>query len=176
MSETDNHHSASDGTSFTPTPKWVFSSFPRIVSFGLGSGLLRPGPGTWGTLLGWVLWAALLSRLSDGLVAAVLLAAFALGWWACGQVGRDMGRADYGGMVWDEIVAFWLVLWLTPPDFWAQALAFVIFRFFDIMKPAPISYFDARFKNGFGVMWDDIVAAAYSLLLIAVLVRLKVLL
>jgi phosphatidylglycerophosphatase A len=78
-------------------------------------------------------------------------------------------------MVWDEIVAFWLVLWLTPDNLIAQAVAFAVFRFFDILKPPPIHFFDSHFKNGFGVMWDDIVAAVYSLLVIAVLVRLEVL-
>src|SRR3546814_7715192 len=78
-------------------------------------------------------------------------------------------------MVWDEIVAFWLVLWLTPDSLLAQLLAFIIFRLFDIIKPPPIHFFDGHFKNGFGVMWDDILAAAYSLLVIAVLVRFEVL-
>lgn len=157
-----------------PTIAWVFRSFPRILSFGFGSGLIRPAPGTWGTLLAWLLWAAAISRLSDPFIAAVLLASFALGCWTCHRVGKEMGRPDHGGMVWDEVVAFWLVLWLTPDTFGAQLLAFLVFRFFDIVKPPPIHFFDRRFKNGFGVMWDDILAAAYSLLLIAILVRLEV--
>jgi phosphatidylglycerophosphatase A len=114
------------------------------------------------------------ARLPDTYIAVLLVAAFALGCWTCQRVGKEMGRADDGGMVWDEIVAFWLVLWLTPDSFGAQLLAFVVFRFFDIVKPPPISFFDRHFKNGFGVMWDDIVAAAYSLLVIAILVRLEV--
>ncbi len=158
-----------------PSPSWVFKSFPRIIAFGLGSGLIRPAPGTWGTLLGWLLWVLVVARLPDAVIAVVILAAFSLGCWACQRTGKEMGRPDHGGMVWDEIVAFWLVLWLTPDSFGAQALAFVIFRLFDIIKPPPIHFFDRRLKNGFGVMWDDILAAAYSLLLIAVLVRLEVL-
>lgn len=161
-------------TAFKPSPAWVFRSFPRIISFGLGSGLLRPAPGTWGTLLGWLLWVLAITRLPDIYIAALLVAAFALGCWTCHRVGKEMGRADDGGMVWDEVVAFWLVLWLTPDSFALQLLAFVVFRFFDIVKPPPISFFDRHFKNGFGVMWDDIVAAAYSLLVIAILVRLEV--
>lgn len=167
--------SASNTTGLQPTLGWVFRSFPRIVSFGFGSGLIRPAPGTWGTLLAWGLWAVAVSRLPDLYIALLLPAAFALGCWACHRVGKEMGRPDHGGMVWDEIVAFWLVLWLTPDSLIAQALAFVVFRFFDILKPPPIHFFDSHFKNGFGVMWDDIVAAAYSLLVIAVLVRLEVL-
>ena len=86
-----------------------------------------------------------------------------------------MGQPDHGGMVWDEMVAIWLVLWMVPQSLVYQLLGFVVFRVFDIIQPAPIHFFDSHFKNGFGVMWDDIVAAAYTLLLIAVLVRLQVL-
>jgi phosphatidylglycerophosphatase A len=160
--------------SFKPTAAWVFKSFPRIISFGFGSGLIRPAPGTWGTLLGWALWVLAVSRLSDALIGVVLVAAFALGCWTSHVVGKEMGRPDDGGMVWDEVVAFSLVLWLTPDSFGAQLLAFIVFRLFDIIKPPPIHFFDSHFKNGFGVMWDDIVAAAYSLLVLAVLVRLEV--
>ena len=78
-------------------------------------------------------------------------------------------------MVWDEMVAFWLVLWLTPAGWLSQALAFVLFRAFDIVKPPPIKFFDARLKGGFGVMWDDIVAAGYALLIMALVVRTGVL-
>ncbi|MGB3288964.1 MAG: phosphatidylglycerophosphatase A [Burkholderiaceae bacterium] len=169
-------HPSEPHDAFVPTAGWVFRSFPRILSFGLGSGLIRPAPGTWGTLMGWLLWVVAVSRLPDPLVAVLLPAAFALGCWTCHRVGKEMGRPDYGGMVWDEVVAFWLVLWLTPDNFGAQLLAFVVFRAFDIIKPPPIHFFDSHLKNGFGVMWDDIVAAAYSLLLIAILVRLEVLL
>lgn len=122
--------------------------------------------------MGWLLWVLLLAHLSDTWVAIVLLLAFGLGCWACQRCGQALGSPDHGGMVWDEIVAFWLVLWLSPPDFWAQVLAFVIFRAFDIVKPQPIAYFDRRYKNGFGVMLDDVLAAIYSLLVIALIVRL----
>lgn len=166
--------SSSPDSSIQPTFGWVFASFPRIIAFGFGSGLLRPAPGTWGTALAWLIWVLGLSRLSDVLLGAWLLAAFALGCWTCHRVGKEMGRPDHGGMVWDEFVAFWLVLWLAPDSVLAQSLAFLVFRAFDIIKPPPIGFFDGRFKNGFGVMWDDIVAAAYSLLVVAVLVRFEV--
>lgn len=153
-----------------PTLRWVFENAWRIIAFGFGSGLLRPAPGTWGTLLAWLLWVLLLQGRPDTLVAAVLALAFVIGCLACERTGRALGVPDHGGMVWDEIVAFWLVLWLSPPSLFAQAVAFVLFRSFDIIKPQPIRYFDARLKGGFGVMWDDILAAAYTLLVMAVLV------
>lgn len=158
-----------------PDTSWVFKSVPRVIAFGLGSGLIRPAPGTWGTLLGWLLWVLIVARLPDLVIAVTIVSGFALGCWVCQRVGKEMGRPDHGGMVWDEIVAFWLILWLTPAGFVPQLVAFVIFRLFDVMKPPPIHFFDRRLKNGFGVMWDDILAAAYSLLLIAILVRLEVL-
>lgn len=161
-------------TAVHPTPTWVFQSLPRILAFGFGSGLLRPAPGTWGTLLAWPLWVWGVSSLPDGYVAAFLLLGFALGCWVCDRTGKEMGMPDHGGMVWDEMIAFWLVLWLVPATWEAQTSAFVLFRLFDIVKPPPIRYFDKRLKNGFGVMWDDILAAGFSLLVMAILVRLQV--
>ncbi|SRR5690606_12913460 len=152
-----------------PNPSWVFQNIWRIVAFGFGSGLLRPAPGTWGTLLAWGLWVPM-QGLSDFTILIFLLFAFGLGCIACERTSNAMGISDHGGIVWDEMVAFWLVLWLSPDGVVAQAVAFVLFRGFDIMKPQPIRYFDAHFKGGFGVMWDDLVAAAYSLLVMAILV------
>ena len=157
-----------------PSPRWVFSNIWRVIAFGFGSGLLRPAPGTWGTLLAWLLWAVLLEGRSDTVILSVLVIGFLVGCVACDRAGRALGQPDHGGMVWDEIIAFWLVLWLTPDLLAAQAAAFLVFRLFDIGKPHPIRYFDRRLKGGFGVMWDDIVAAAYSLLIMAVLVTLGV--
>jgi phosphatidylglycerophosphatase A len=163
-----------DDTQRKANATWVFGAPHRLVAFGFGSGLVRPAPGTWGTLLGWLLWVVGVGRLPDLYIGLVILVGFVLGCWACGRTGQDLGRPDDGGMVWDEIIAFWLVLWLTPAGWLAQSVAFLVFRGFDIIKPPPIRYFDARLKSGFGVMWDDVLAAAYSLLLMAVLVRLGV--
>jgi len=104
-----------------------------------------------------------------------LAVAFLYGCWACHRVGRELQQSDHVGMVWDEMVAFWLVLWLTPTGWMAQTLAFVLFRTFDIVKPPPIKFFDAHIKGGFGVMWDDIVAAGYALLVMALVARTGVL-
>lgn len=93
--------------------------------------------------------------------------AFLLGIWACEETGRDLGVADHGGMVWDEVAAFWLVLLVLPGGWIEQAVAFALFRAFDIVKPPPIRHFDARLKSGFGVMFDDLLAAAYTLLVLA---------
>ncbi|MDX3904798.1 MAG: phosphatidylglycerophosphatase A [Pigmentiphaga sp.] len=144
----------------------------RVIAFGLGSGLVRPAPGTWGTLLAWVLWLPIVRVLEAPVHQGIfLLAAFALGVWACDRAGRDLGVPDHGGMVWDEMVAFWIVLWLIPGSTVAQAFGFLLFRLFDILKPPPIAHFDRRLKNGLGVMWDDLIAAFYTLLVFALYLR-----
>lgn len=84
-----------------------------------------------------------------------------------------LGVADPGAIVWDEIVAFWLVLWLITPCGWlAQFAAFVLFRYFDIAKPGPVRWADQTFKGfgwrgGWGILFDDFVAAFCTLLVIA---------
>jgi phosphatidylglycerophosphatase A len=118
-------------------------------------------------------FAALDPVLTDLRWASLILAGLYFGAWAAQRAGESLGRPDSGHIVIDEVIAFWIVLWLlpTPHSFWLQALAFVLFRLFDIVKPPPIRYFDARFKNGFGVMLDDLVAAFFTLLVIAIGVR-----
>ena len=156
-----------------PQPTWAFAtqSSAHLIALGFGSGLMRPAPGTWGTVFGWVTFNYLLASLSVATQGYVILAAFAIGVWACGAAGRALGVIDHGAWVWDEVVAFWLILWLIPQTFAAQAWAFVLFRLFDIVKPAPIRAIDARMKNGFGVMFDDLLAAGYTLLVIAIWTR-----
>jgi phosphatidylglycerophosphatase A len=89
-----------------------------------------------------------------------------LGVWACGVTGRALGQPDAGAMVWDETVAFLLVLFFTPAEIYWQAFAFIVFRFFDIAKPPPIRYYERMFKGGWGVMVDDVMAAFYTLVVV----------
>ena len=95
-----------------------------------------------------------------------------IGVWACGVTGRDLGVADHGSMVWDEVVAFLLVLAIVPRELAWQAAAFVVFRAFDIAKPPPIRQLERRYGGGFGVMFDDLLAAGYTLLVLAAAQRL----
>ena len=143
-----------------------------MLMFGMGSGLLRPGSGTWATLLAWLLWAVASPGVSDLYIGLFLLVCFIYGCWASERVAKQLGVPDHVGVVWDEFVAFWLVLWLVPQSLPAQALAFVLFRFFDVVKPPPIRQADARFKGGVGVMLDDLLAAGYTLLVMALVIRL----
>lgn len=155
---------------------WMIRHPSRILAFGFGSGLLKPAPGTWGTLYAWWLWNVFdLRDWSASVLLGFLLLAFLVGCWACDRAGRSLGVLDHGGMVWDEMVAFWLVLALVPDGLFSQAFAFLIFRLFDITKPPPIRHMERRFKGGFGVMWDDLIAAFYTVLVFALAFRLGVL-
>ena len=154
-----------------PRPSFVFSHPAHAVAFGFGAGLAPVAPGTFGTLLGWAIgWG--LGALHPGLVLLTAMVFFGIGVWACEVTGRHLGVADHGAMVWDEVAAFLLVLALVPRELAWQAAAFVAFRFFDIAKPPPIRYFERRYLGGFGVMFDDLLAAGYTLLLLAAVKRL----
>jgi phosphatidylglycerophosphatase A len=144
------------------------------VALGFGSGLAPRAPGTVGTLWGWAAFVVLQPWLSDTGWALVIAANLLLGWWACTVTARHMGLPDSSHMVWDEVVAIWLVLWvLAPADFGTQAAAFAVFRFFDAVKFGPMAWADQAFKGfgprgGFGVMLDDLAAAFCTLLVFAV--------
>ena len=151
-------------TTSRPDFRFLFAHPAHLIAFGFGSGLAPRAPGTVGTLLGlplfWLI-AAVTPDLTNRII--LLLATFLLGVWACGRTGRALGVADHGGMVWDEIVAFALVLLFTPASWLWIALAFALFRLFDILKPWPIRFADTHLKNGFGVMFDDLLAAGYAI-------------
>lgn len=155
-----------------PTARFMLSHPAHVIAQGFGSGLSPAVPGTSGTLFAWLTfsvlsarWPAIFTPLHWALIIAV---GFLLGVWACHETGRNLGIPDHGSMVWDEIIAFWLVLLLLmPADFKTQLWAFFWFRFFDMVKPPPIRHVDRRFKGGFGVMADDIVAAFFTLLVFA---------
>jgi phosphatidylglycerophosphatase A len=165
---------ASPSTPPSAQPSWrLMMSHPaHQLSFGFGSGLIRPAPGTWGTLFAWLVFVLLDPWLSYTAWAGVILATFVVGTAAAERTGKALGRPDHGAIVIDEIVAFWVVLWLLPGGVFTQAAAFVGFRLFDILKPPPIGAVDRRFKSGVGVMLDDLLAAFYTLLCAAVLTRL----
>ncbi|MDP2142522.1 MAG: phosphatidylglycerophosphatase A [Gallionella sp.] len=152
-----------------PSWRFLFSHPAHLLSFGFGSGLARKAPGTFGTLVAFPIYWFLAPRLSDAVFILLLIWAFAIGVWVCGITGKALGDSDYGGIVWDEVVAMLLVLFFTPPGWEWWLLAFVLFRFFDIVKPPPIRYFDSNWHGGLGVMFDDLLAAGYALLCLAII-------
>jgi phosphatidylglycerophosphatase A len=150
-----------------PTWGFVLRHPAHFIAFGGGIGLMPHAPGTFGTLLALPLFWAVGPLLTAVQFMALWAALFAVGIWACGATGRALGVSDHGGMVWDEIVAFLLVLFFVPNALLWHGIAFVLFRLFDILKPPPIRRVDRTIKGGFGVMFDDIIAAFYALLVLA---------
>ena len=155
-----------------PTARLMMSHPAHFISLGFGAGLSPWAPGTMGTLLAWALYPLIRTPLSEFVFLALLASFFLAGVLAAERTGRALGVPDHGGIVWDEMVAIWLVLLFTPAGLLWQVVAVALFRFFDIAKPPPVRWADRSFKGGFGVMFDDIVAAGYTLLVLAVLVHL----
>jgi phosphatidylglycerophosphatase A len=164
-----------------PSATFMLSHPAHCIAMGFGSGLSRFAPGTVGTLWAWLVFAVLQPGMNDTRWLWLIAASLPVGWWASSVTAKNMRVLDPSSVVWDEIAAFWLVLWLvTPAGWWAQLVAFVLFRFFDAVKPGPVGWADALFhgvntvsdpaawhKAGFGIMLDDLVAAACTLLVIA---------
>lgn len=166
-----------------PSLRFMLSHPAHIIALGFGSGLSPFAPGTAGTLWAWVAFLVMQSYgMTDWHWAWVIAASVPLGWWASTVTARHMGVLDPGSIVWDEIVAFWIVLWLVmPAGFSAQVIAFALFRYFDAAKPGPVGWADRLFhgmkadgdprvwtKAGFGIMLDDLVAAGCTLMVIAI--------
>ena len=151
-------------------PSWRFllGHPAHFIAFGFGAGLAPAAPGTWGTLLALPVYWLIAPRLDPVEFLLALAVLFGLGVWACEVTGRAIGASDHRGMVWDETVAFLLVLFFVPAALPWQAAAFLLFRLFDILKPPPIRYYELTFRNVFGVMLDYLVAAFYTLLVFAV--------
>ena len=143
----------------------------RWIALGCGSGLSPIMPGTAGTLWAWLVFVLLDPFLNDLTWGALIVSSFGLGIWACERTARDLGVSDPGCLVWDEVVAFWAVLLLVPGGTGMQTAAFFLFRFFDIVKPPPIRAMDRSIRGGLGVMADDLMAAAFTVLVLALWVR-----
>lgn len=152
-----------------PTRQFLFKHPAHLIAFGFGAGLMPKAPGTWGTLVGIPFYFLALRLGGTPAVLASALILFGIGIWASAITGRALGVADHGGIVIDEIAAFVLVLAFTPAGWLWLATAFVLFRIFDIFKPWPIRYFDRTLKGGFGVMFDDFLAAAGAIAILLLL-------
>jgi phosphatidylglycerophosphatase A len=151
-----------------PTFAFLIRHPAHFVALGFGAGLAPFAPGTFGTLVAIPLDSLLRAYLSEGALAVAIVGCLLIGIWAAQLTGRDLGVADHGAIVCDEIVAFLAVLFFVGHDAVRVAVAFGLFRLFDIVKPPPIRWLDASLKNGVGVMVDDLAAAGYTLLALAV--------
>jgi phosphatidylglycerophosphatase A len=163
--------------------RFMLSHPAHLIALGFGSGLSPIAAGTAGTLWAWVAFLVMQSYgMTDWGWALLIGASIPIGWWASTVTARNLRVLDPGCTVWDEVVAFWIVLWLVmPAGFWAQVIAFALFRYFDAAKPGPVGWADGLFhgvradtdsnawrKAGFGIMLDDLVAAGCTLLVIAI--------
>ncbi len=177
--------------------KRLMSHPAHWLALGFGSGLSPLAPGTVGTLWAWVSFLALQPYVPSQTWGWICLAGVVVGWWACALTAFHLRVADPSTVVWDEIVAFWLVLWIITPCHWGwQLVAFALFRWLDALKPGPVGWADTCFAGagkaeqgpdgglpsggmrwadwlkGWGILWDDLVAAACTLLLLALVWRL----
>lgn len=145
----------------------------RWIALAFGAGLAPFAPGTFGTLWAWAVFVFLSQWVDSATWGWIIALGTLVGWWACTLTARDLRIADPSCVVWDEVLAFWLILWLiAPAGFWAQLIAFLLFRYFDAAKPQPVRWADQAFKGkgwrgGFGIIFDDFVAAFCTLLVIA---------
>jgi phosphatidylglycerophosphatase A len=164
------------------TGRFMLGHPAHWIALGFGSGLSPKAPGTVGTLWAWVAFLVFDRWLDDAGWALLILVSTLVGWWACTRTAQHLGSADPGAIVWDEVIAFWLILWLVMPTGWlGQLAAFALFRIFDAAKPGPVAWADRLFKRprpqggvasigwaqGFGILFDDGVAALCTLMLIA---------
>ena len=173
LSDTQALRSAANTAPVRPGVKFLLNHPAHFIALGFGAGLSPFAPGTAGTLWAWLSFLVLQRWLEPAELGWLIAGSTLVGWWACTVTANNMRVADPGSIVWDEVVAFWLVLWLlTPASVWTQTAAFVLFRFFDAAKPGPIAWADQHFKGfnargGFGILFDDLLAAFCTLLVIA---------
>ncbi|MES2885524.1 MAG: phosphatidylglycerophosphatase A [Pseudomonadota bacterium] len=156
---------------YTPPPvdaRRILRSPVHFIAFGFGTGLSPKGPGTVGTLAALPIYLLLNNLSWSGYIAGCAIL-FLFGCWVCGESARRLGVHDHGGIVFDEIVAFLVVL---APYYWVTwspvnlVAAFLVFRFFDIVKPWPIKFLDSKVHGGFGIMIDDLIAAIFTVVLV----------
>jgi phosphatidylglycerophosphatase A len=159
-----------------PSARFLLSHPAHFIALGAGSGLSRIAPGTIGTLFAWASFGVLQSWFSNVQIGWIIAVTALVSIWAGMRTAQHLQAMDPGSIVIDEIVAFWLILWLiTPTTFWGQLGAFLLFRYFDAAKPGPVRWADRLFKDfgwkgGFGILFDDLVAA-FCVLLVFALIR-----
>ncbi|MBT8048800.1 MAG: phosphatidylglycerophosphatase A [Xanthomonadales bacterium] len=154
-----------------PLVRRVALSTPAgFLAFGFGSGLFRHAPGTMGTVAA-IPFALVLKILPETVFWIVLASTFLAGIHICGVSSKRLGRHDPGGIVWDEMVAYWLTVAFLPMSWGWWLAAFLLFRFFDIVKPWPIRQLEKRFGGGLGIMLDDVIAAVFAMVILAAAAR-----
>lgn len=148
----------------TQTADFKLTNPIHFLALGFGSGLIKPAPGTWGTLASVPVYLLMLLVLPAGLLPylAVLGLSFVIGVYLCGKTASDVGVPDHGSIVWDEFVGMWITMTMIPFSWQNLLLGFVLFRLFDILKPWPIKLLDKHVHGGFGIMIDDVLAGIFA--------------
>ena len=142
----------------------------HFLSLGFGSGLAPYAPGTFGTLAAIPLYLVL-QPLSLTVYLIVTLFCILIGIYLCGKTAEALGVHDHGGIVWDEIAGYLITMIAVPFDWVWVIVGFLLFRFFDILKPWPIKWIDAKVSGGWGIMLDDVLAGIFSLIVLHFLVN-----
>lgn len=149
----------------------LFSHPANFFSLGFGSGLVPVAPGTAGTLVAIPLYC-LVQDLSLVVYLGVTLVVTLLGIWICDVTAKNLGVHDHSGIVWDEIAGYLITMIAAPPGWEWVVVGFLLFRFFDVLKPWPISWLDRQVHGGLGIMLDDVAAGLMSLMVLQVLAAL----
>lgn len=143
------------------TPRQVLTDPVLFLAFGFGSGLARKAPGTFGTVAAIPLYC-LLAQAPLPIYSLLTVLVTGVGIWICGVAAEKLAEHDFGGIVWDEIAGYLITLWLVPFSWAAVFWGFVLFRFFDIVKPWPIRWIDRKVHGGLGIMLDDVLAGVFA--------------
>lgn len=148
----------------TQNAEFNVSNPVHFLALGFGAGLIKPAPGTWGTLAAIPLYLLIVSLVSASstIYFGLVIISFIVGIYLCGKTASDAGVHDHGSIVWDEIVGFLITMLLLPVTWQNIVLGFVLFRFFDILKPWPIKLLDKHVHGGFGIMIDDVLAGVFA--------------
>ncbi|WP_394200268.1 phosphatidylglycerophosphatase A [Shewanella waksmanii] len=143
--------------------KLSLSNPVHFLALGFGSGLAAKAPGTFGTLAAVPVYLLMMS-LSLHWYLAITLVSVIAGFYICDRASKDMGVHDHGAIVWDEVAGFMITMIAAPIGVVWLVIGFALFRFFDILKPWPIKWLDAKVHGGFGIMIDDVLAGVFAFL------------
>jgi phosphatidylglycerophosphatase A len=143
------------------TPQQIMADPVLFLAFGFGSGLIKKAPGTMGTLAAVPVYL-LCVQFNFWLYSLLTLVAMVAGVWICDVAAKKLDEHDFGGIVWDEVAGYLITMWFVPFSWFALIAGFVLFRFFDIVKPQPIKWIDAKVSGGLGIMLDDVLAGIFA--------------
>jgi phosphatidylglycerophosphatase A len=150
------------------TPKQILKDPILFLAFGFGSGLVKKAPGTMGTIAAIPVYLVCV-QFNFWIYACLTLIAMVAGVWICDRAAKKLDEHDFGGIVWDEVAGYLITMLFVPFSWQALLLGFVLFRVFDIVKPQPIKWIDAKVTGGLGIMLDDVLAGVFAGVLLSFL-------